>query len=430
MRDIAITAVILSLVPLIFWRPHVGILLWTWIGLMSPHRLTYGWAFSFPFAQIVAICTLIVLPFTKFRHRFPWGPIPVTLMLLMIWMTITSFYALNDPDTVFFNWSKAMKIHAMLLVTMVLIRGRKQIDQLIWVIVLSIGFYGVKGGVWTVLTGSRGIVWGPPRSYIEGNNELALALVMLIPLMYYLYQTATKRWIRWLLMFSMVSCGFSILGSHSRGAFLAVLAGAMFLALKSRRKALTGIVVAIGLAGMIAIMPGAYLDRMESIQNYEADSSSQARLYSWKTMWNLALDRPIVGGGFDTAAPIIYQRYAPDPTGPVYSSHSIYFQALSEHGFPGLFLFVLFGFLIWRHAKRLGAECAQRPGLEWVSTLMRMVQVSLLGFAVGGAFLGLLHYDLPYYLATLVVLAAATVKEEQTARAIVPPPPRAAAAQT
>jgi hypothetical protein len=44
-------------VPLIFWRPHVGILLWTWIGLMSPHRLTYGWAFSFPFAQIVAICT-------------------------------------------------------------------------------------------------------------------------------------------------------------------------------------------------------------------------------------------------------------------------------------------------------------------------------------------------------------------------------------
>jgi len=429
-RDIAITAVILSLVPLIFWRPHVGILLWTWIGLMSPHRLTYGWAFSFPFAQIVAICTLIVLPFTKYRHRFPWGPIPVTLMLLMIWMTITSLYALNDPDTVFFNWSKAMKIHAMLLVTMVLIRGRKQIDQLIWVIVLSIGFYGVKGGVWTVLTGSRGIVWGPPRSYIEGNNELALALVMLIPLMYYLYQTATKRWIRWVLMFSMVSCGFSILGSHSRGAFLAVIAGAMFLALKSRRKAVTAIVVTIGLAGMIAVMPGAWVDRMESIQNYEADSSSQARLYSWKTMWNLALDRPIVGGGFDTAAPIIYQRYAPDPTGPVYSSHSIYFQALSEHGFPGLFLFILFGYLIWRHAKRLGAESAERPGLEWVGTLMRMVQVSLLGFAVGGAFLGLLHYDLPYYLATLVVLAAATVQEEQTARAIVPPPTRAAAAQT
>lgn len=429
MRDIAITAVILSLVPMIFWRPHVGILLWTWIGMMSPHRLTYGFAFSFPFAQIVAICTLIVLPFTKYRHRFPWGPIPLTLMLLMIWMTITSFYALNDPDTVFFNWSKAMKIHAMLLVAMVLIRGRKQIDQLIWVIVLSIGFYGVKGGVWTVLTGSRGIVWGPPRSYIEGNNELALALVMLIPLMYYLYQTATKRWIRWLLMFSMVSCGFSVLGSHSRGAFLAVLAGAMFLALKSRRKALTAVVVTIGLAGMIAVMPGAWVDRMESIQNYEADGSSQARLYSWKTMWNLALDRPIVGGGFDTAAPIIYQRYAPDPTGPVYSSHSIYFQALSEHGFPGLFLFVLFGFLIWRNAKRLGAECAERPGLEWVSTLMRMVQVSLLAFAVGGAFLGLLHYDLPYYLATLVVLAGATVKEEQTARAIVPPP-RTAAAQT
>jgi len=418
-RDIAVATVILGLVPFIFVRPSVGILLWTWISMMSPHRLTYGWAFWFPFAQIVAICTLIALPFSRQRHRFPWGPIPVLLMILMIWMTVTTFYALNDPDTVFFHWSKAMKIHAMLLVTMIAIRGRRHIEQLIWVIVLSIGYFGVKGGVWTVLTGSRGIVWGPPRSYIEGNNELALALVMLIPLMYYLYHTSTRRWIRYLLVFSMVSCGFSILGSHSRGAFLAILSAGLFLAIKSRRKLLTGVIVVVSLVGMIAVMPGAWFDRMESIQNYEQDGSSQARLYAWQTMWNLARDRPIVGGGFDTAAPVIYQRYAPDPTGPVYSSHSIYFQALSEHGFPGLFLFLAFGIAAWRSARRLSVECAQSPGLEWVPTLMRMIQVSLLGFAVGGMFLGLLHYDLPYYLATIIVLVGATVREQQKAQAAV-----------
>jgi hypothetical protein len=39
--------------------------------------------------------------------------------------------------------------------------------------------------------------------------------------------------------------------------------------------------------------------------------------------------------------------------------------------------------------------------------------VSLLGFAVGGAFLGLLHYDLPYYLAAIVVLAEAEMRERR-----------------
>jgi hypothetical protein len=85
--------------------------------------------------------------------------------------------------------------------------------------VLSIGFYGREG---RRVDGAHRLArhsYGDRRARsIEGNNELALALVMLIPLMYYLYQTATKRWIRWVLMFSMVSCGFSILGSHSRGA--------------------------------------------------------------------------------------------------------------------------------------------------------------------------------------------------------------------
>jgi hypothetical protein len=39
--------------------------------------------------------------------------------------------------------------------------------------------------------------------------------------------------------------------------------------------------------------------------------------------------------------------------------------------------------------------------------------VSLLGFAAGGAFLGLMHYEFPYYLAALVVMVGETVKENQ-----------------
>jgi probable O-glycosylation ligase (exosortase A-associated) len=247
---------------------------------------------------------------------------------------------------------------------------------------------------------------------------------MLIPLMYYLYQTASQRWVRNVLIFSIVACGFSILGSHSRGALLAVLVAGAFLAIKSRRRALTAVIVASALASMIAFMPSRWDDRMETIANYQEDSSAQGRLYAWQTIWNLAKDRPIVGGGFDIATPEIYQRYAPVPDGGVFSPHSVYFQALGEHGFVGLFLFLTFAVVTWRTATRLSKECDGRAGYEWVPILMRMIHVSLLGFGVGGAFLGLLHYDLPYYLATIVVLVGASVREEDEARTMATNPPQ------
>src|SRR5205814_5294566 len=118
------------------------------------------------------------------------------------------------------RWIFVMKIQVMIFVTWMLLRGRRAIDWLIWVVTFSVGFYGIKGGVWTVLTGGSGRVWGPPGGMIQGNNELAVALIMLLPLMFYLYQTSTRRILRFGLVFSMVTTAFAIAGSQSRGELL------------------------------------------------------------------------------------------------------------------------------------------------------------------------------------------------------------------
>ena len=96
----------------------------------------------------------------------------------------------------------------------------------------------------------------------------------------------------------------------------------------------------------------------------------------------------------------------------IFVAHSIYFQALGEHGFPGLFLYLLLGFTAWSKAAKLAKSAMADQDLrEWVPLLMRMTQVSIVGFAVGGAFLTLVHYDLPYYLISYVVLVDATMRE-------------------
>jgi len=61
------------------------------------------------------------------------------------------------------------------------------------VIVLSIGFFVLKGGLFTVLGGGTNWVFGPAGSFIHDNNELGLALVTVIPLMRYLQLASTAR---------------------------------------------------------------------------------------------------------------------------------------------------------------------------------------------------------------------------------------------
>ena len=418
MRDLVLLVILVALVPMIFRRPYIGALAWAWVSLMSPHRLAYGFASTLPYAMVIAVATLAVLPMTKQKYPMPKNAIVTLIILFVCWMSFTTLFAINpDSEGVMYAWRQSLKTHLMLLVTLVLIRGRDQIEKLVWVLVVSIGFYGTKGGYFTIITGGSFRVWGPSGTFIEGNNELALALVTLVPLMYYLVAVSKNPWVRRGLWMSMVLCVFSILGSHSRGALLAILAMAFFLVIKSNRPFLLAICVSAVLGVAVLSMPTEWTERMETIQEYQSDGSAQSRINTWYTIWNMAVDRPFVGAGYRVGSDLLYQRYSPKAVTKSFDSHSIYFQALGEHGFVGLGLYLLLGLVTWRKAARLAKECAKGPESAWVPILMHMVQVSMIGFAAGGAFLGLLHYDFPYYLAGLVVLVGATVEADRRAAA-------------
>ena len=425
MRDVVLTVIVFGLVPFFFTNPVLGTYVWAWLGMMSPHRATYGFAYNLPFAYIVAIATLVPFIFSKQRRPLPINAITVVLLLLLCWMCVTSVFALNAADVVLERVIFFGKIQLMLFVTMMLVRGRRDIERLIWIVTFSIGFYGIKGGVWTVLTGGSNRVYGPQGSFFEDNNGLAVALVMIAPFVFYLYQTAKRRWLRQALVFSGVAISFAILGSQSRGALLALVSMAALLGLKSQRPVRASVLLGVLVVGAIAFMPDSWTSRMETIQTYRADNSAMSRVYTWQTLWNVALDRPIVGAGFRADTPAIFARYAPFDGATtfgnegVFVAHSIYFQALGEHGFPGLFLFVLLGLVTWRKAGQLAKLTRADPEFgEWVPVLMRMVQVSLLGFAVGGAFLSMMQFDIPYYIIGYVVMVDATVRDRLKVRAL------------
>lgn len=411
LRDLLITTVIGLLLLGVLKYPVMGSYLWAWVSLMNPHKLTYGFAFDMPFAMIIAGVTMTALVLTSKRQAPPVTSATVLWAMLMLWFTVTSFFAMAASDVVLDRWIFVMKIQLMTLVTWMLVRQPNELRTLIWIVTFSVAFYGIKGGIWTVATGGGRRVWGPPGGMLEGNNELAVGLVMLTPMLYYLRQTASRAWARYLLLFSIVAVTFSILGSQSRGALLALLAMAFFLGLKGKRPVRTSLVLGIFFALAIAFMPENWSSRMETIQTYEADNSAMSRLWTWTTLTRAALDHPFVGLGFQADNAAVFAKYAPLDgqfavfAGRVYVAHSIYFQMLGEHGFVGLALFLLLGVTCWRTASRVARQATGDAEFgSWMPLLMRMCQVSLVGYAVGGAFLSIGYLDLPYYIMTFIVL--------------------------
>jgi probable O-glycosylation ligase (exosortase A-associated) len=330
--------------------------------------------------------------------------------MMVLWMNVTTFFALDAAGSLPM-WERVMKIQFMVFVALYLLHSKQHIQVLIWILAGSVAFFGIKGGLFTLREGGEYLVWGPAGSFIEDNNALALSLVMTIPLLRYLHLQATNHWVRWGLVGSIVLCGFSALGSHSRGALLAISAMLALLWLKNRNKLITGVMLALLVPAAIGFMPENWEDRMRSIQNYKQDASAMGRINAWMMAVNLANDRPLVGGGFEIYNQSVFGRYAPDPSD-VHSAHSIYFQMLGEHGYVGLALFLLLWTLVWRDASWIIRRSQSRTELHWASSLARMIQVSLVGYAVGGAFLNLAYYDVPYNLLIALVLTRILVEKE------------------
>ena len=216
-----------------------------------------------------------------------------------------------------------------------------------------------------------------------------------------------------------MTCAFSVLGSQSRGALLALVSMAFFLGLKGKYPIRTSLVLLLLMVMAIGFMPDSWTSRMETIGEYQADGSAMSRIWTWKTLYAAALDRPLVGAGFRADNLVVFGRYAPtEPpfdvfAGLVFVAHSIYLQVLGEQGFVGLGLFISLGLVTWFTAARVARQSLDDPEFkDWMPLLMRMVQVSLIGYAIGGAFLSLAYLDLPYYVIGFVVLCGALVNEK------------------
>jgi probable O-glycosylation ligase (exosortase A-associated) len=405
MRSLLVALLIFGSLPLIIARPHVGVLVWSWIGYMNPHRLTWGLAYDFSFAMVVGLVTIVAWLFSREPKTLPWHPLVLLLAVFAAWVSLTTLFAAY-PDHAHWKWDLTIKILLFNgFVTLGLITTRERLDALIWIIVLSLGFFAVKGAAFTLLTGGGYRLSGPSGSFIGDNNAFGLALLMVIPLVRYLQLRATRRLVRLVLLCSIPCFLVAVLATYSRGAVVGLAVTLVALALKSRHRMSLALIVGLAVAGAVQFMPDRWHAHVASIAAYDQDASAQGRLESWRYGLEVARDSPVVGGGFE-----VFRGNKATTAAGYRSAHSIYFEALAEHGYPGLVIFLALGIGAYMTAWSIMRRARDHPELAWAADLAAMVQVGIVAYAIAGLFLNLATFDLYYHLVAIVVIASSLVR--------------------
>jgi putative inorganic carbon (HCO3(-)) transporter len=401
MRDILITAMVLATIPYILRNPWYGVLTWSWLSYMNPHRLAWGFAYDMPFAQIVAIVLLVSMLMSKEKKRLPNNALVILWLVFLGWLTICQTQALT-PEPAWDQLIKILKIQLVTLCTMLLMNNFEKVNQLVWVIVFSIGFYSVKGGIFTVMTGGGYHVFGPDGSDIMENNALAVAILMIVPFMVYLNKYPPRPWVKKIMPACIFLSLASVIGSQSRGAILAIGAVGVFFWWKSGSKVLTAGVFVLLATFALLFMPASWHERMASISDYKQDTSAMERINAWKYSFNVASAR-FTGGGLNSWTMKNYADYGV-PTQQAFAAHSIYFSVLNDAGFPGLFIFLALLLTMWRQLARVIRVTENHPERGEFNFLARMLQISMLAFLAGGAFLSLAYFDLAWHLMAITIV--------------------------
>lgn len=401
MRALVVLSAVAGLLLLAVAHTQVGLYAWAWLTLMQPHQETWGLG-GYRLNLVIAVATIVLWLVSKEPKKLPPGPTTALIVAFVAWMVLVQILSLR-PSYSWGFFDRFIRVMIFILLCLVLLNTKARIHAMIWVFCIAIGYYGIKGGMFTIVSGGSHRVFGPPSTVISDNNHLGGALVFLLPLLNYLRLQTEARWIRIGLLLTMAPIIFGVLGTHSRGAFVALAVVALPLWWRSRNR--LGLAVALVPVTILALsfMPESWYARMDTIEQAGEDASFQGRVDAWVIATKIALSNPLTGAGFrvpylQEVADIYLSEYRR-----ARAAHSIYFEILGSMGFVGLGLFLAIIALAFGNARWIRRHTASQPQARWAYDLATMAQVSLIGFCVAGASLSLEFWEGPWLL--FVILA-------------------------
>jgi putative inorganic carbon (hco3(-)) transporter len=346
----------------IFWRPVIGIFI---LLPMIPLQTIRYRINDLPLGESVLGITLLAVMLGLLRRGQPVLPKTPWTSLLCVYGVFTfislclgSFYLGQSspfPSTARLGeWKDYMVMPALLLMTAAVSPSRRQMKAM--VVVMCLAIFAVDHSFWNVVSSRDFSTFSNDLRDAgamgqAGSNGLAAfgaqASTFLLALAAFEKKVLLRLGYLSLAIFSTVC----VLYTLSRGGYLALLAGFLFIGLV-RQRTLLLLLIAFFWMGT-SLLPGAVEQRV--LMTYDAqdglDHSAQTRVALWEDAMEVIQTNPVIGTGFSTYE---YMHRVSDYK----DTHNYFLKVLLETGVLGLLIFLWLlaktfaaGFRLYRQAK-------------------------------------------------------------------------------
>jgi putative inorganic carbon (hco3(-)) transporter len=418
MRDLALVGFLLAILALGFRRPFLFVLAYAYVDILAPQRLSYYLLNSVPFSMIVAVLALVGWLIADDKRGVRIAPRQMLMAVLLAYAAYTTIYA-DLPVAAQGKWEWAWRSVVWAIFLPLTLRTRLRIESYLLFMILSAGAIIIVGGIKTLLSGGG---YGALNLMVDNNAGLyegsiiSTFAIAVIPLVLWLARFGTVfpqdsrvRLFAYALVFA---CLLIPIGTQARTGLVCIAALAFLMLRNVRRRMIYVAALAAAMLVAIPLLPQSYTDRMNTISNYQADSSASTRLAVWEWTWEYAQKHPF-GGGFDAyrqnslriqtvdtaTAGSVEVVSAQTSLDAARAYHSSYFEMLGEQGFPGLALFLLIHGIGLVRMEVLRRRYRNSAGDDsWISPLATALQNGQIIYLVGGLFVGIAWQPFIYML--------------------------------
>lgn len=434
MRDAFILLMLLFLFGAACKRPFLMTLAYLYVDLVQPQQISYYLVNSVPISLIFGAAAVAFFLFFDDKRNLSFGRLQGMMLLFLLWITITTFNA-QLGEQAWVKWDPAWKAIIFGVFLPFVLRTRQRIEAAVLFILLCVGSITITGGIKT-LAGGGG--YGTMSLLVDSNNGLyegstiSAVAVALIPLILYSYshnQIFPKQRITQLLSAGLIFSAVLIpVGTEARTGLVCLAVLGIFLFLGAKRKLLFGAVAAVLAVAAVPLLPDSFTGRMSTIKSYDEDTSASTRVAVWNWTMEFVKDHPF-GGGFyayklnrievQTRQRVGEGSNMSEQTVTVVDQarafHSSYFEVLGEHGYPGIFIYLLM--LIMALLQLGGLKRRFRTSDEdmWISQLARALGQTTIIYMAGSLFVGVAFQSMLYFLLGLSAALAQIAARRQSA---------------
>ena len=301
--------------------------------------------------------------------RLQSGSTAQTLVFLFaIWRTISYFWS-PAPDSTLIEIETILQIVAMIWLLRQLAPTQELQIRAMQAYVLGT-LVSALDTIWQYLSGANPVAYLRYAAPGFDPNELALIMVLSIPMSLYLGVLSQRRPIVWVYRAQLGLAAATILLTASRGSFVALMAAMIFIPATFKRWTDRQRSVFIVFALMTAwfavwLVPASSWKRIATIQDEVAHGTLNDRAVIWKAGAEIFREHPVLGVGAGAFSTVVRHTI-----GTAYVAHNTFLSIIVEQGLVGFGIFL--SLLI-----TLVLCCFRMPDLERKLWLVMLLVLSI-----------------------------------------------------